>query len=262
MIKLELNKKFIKKLYVKEAMTILEIAAILKVSYGPIRNCLIENRVKLRKGCKPLIFKNILTKDFLEVEYSKKRKNIEQIAKTIKCASCTVLKYLKSYNIPRRDGRSLGPKGENHPNYIKRIETICDYCGKRLLFRPREFKKQKYHFCNKICSYKFRIGDKSSNWKNGESIKPYSPDFNEKLKLEIRERDDFTCQLCGITEEEHIIVFGNVLHIHHIDYDKMKCDKNKLITLCCSCNSRVNFNREYWQEYFTQKIKEIYSQIK
>jgi len=41
---------------------------------------------------------------------------------------------------------------------------------------------------------------------------------------------------------------GNV--IHHIDYNKLNCQSNNLICLCKKCNSKVNFNRDYWYAYF------------
>lgn len=100
-----------------------------------------------------------------------------------------------------------------------------------------------------------RIGNKNSNWRNGISKLPYSFDFTPELKLKIRKRDDYTCQKCGITEEEHIIVYGKVLTIHHIDYDKGNCRENNLIALCSECNSRVNFNRNYWKQHFKKLTK-------
>ena len=59
------------------------------------------------------------------------------------------------------------------------------------------------------------------------------------------------CQNCGMTEEEHLIVKGRVLDIHHIDYNKQNCQKSNLITACQVCNIRANFNRDYWYAYFT-----------
>ena len=62
-----------------------------------------------------------------------------------------------------------------------------------------------------------------------------------------------------MTEEEHIITYGKVLDVHHIDYNKENCKENNLITLCKQCNLRANKNRDYWYGYFmyitNQKIK-------
>lgn len=92
--------------------------------------------------------------------------------------------------------------------------------------------------------------ENSSNWRGGISNEPYSYFFNKELKEKIRKRDNYECQVCHITEEEHIIVIGEVLSIHHIDYDKKNYKEDNLVSLCRGCNARVNFNREYWKEYF------------
>jgi len=86
----------------------------------------------------------------------------------------------------------------------------------------------------------------------------YSITFNAKLKEKIRKRDNYECQLCKITEEEHIIVFGKVLTIHHADYNKKNSKENNLISLCQNCHARTNYNREYWKDYFKDFIREKY----
>ena len=74
----------------------------------------------------------------------------------------------------------------------------------------------------------------------------YPKEFNDELKLRIRARDKYTCQCCGILEEEHIILFGYSLFVHHIDYNKNNLSEANLVTTCHACNARANYNREYW----------------
>ena len=81
---------------------------------------------------------------------------------------------------------------------------------------------------------------------------PYPLEFSKELKLKIRQRDNFECQNCNMTEEENISVYGRVLEIHHIDYNKENCKEENLISLCQGCNIRANFNRDYWIEYFKE----------
>jgi len=94
-------------------------------------------------------------------------------------------------------------------------------------------------------------GENSMQWKGGLSKLPYPFDFNEYLKIGIRERDNHTCQLCGRTKKEE----GKNLAVHHIDYVKENLDPKNLITLCCSCNSKVNFGRENWIIFLQRKLK-------
>ena len=84
---------------------------------------------------------------------------------------------------------------------------------------------------------------------------PYPFIFDNKLKEKIRKRDNYQCKNCNITEEEHIMVVGCVLSIHHIDYDKMNCEEDNLISLCNQCNTRANFNRNYWKKIYNFKME-------
>ena len=93
-------------------------------------------------------------------------------------------------------------------------------------------------------------GDKSHNWKGGISFELYPPEF-DKAKQQIRERDGNICQRCGRTREEE----GRELAVHHIDYNKQNCNDDNLITLCNSCNGKVNSNRDYWKQVFQQKLE-------
>lgn len=99
-------------------------------------------------------------------------------------------------------------------------------------------------------------GEKNWNWQGGKSFEPYDAKFNEKLKRQIKERDDWTCQLCGFVDYKK----DGKLTVHHADYNKKNSIPESLITLCIKCNSKVNFNREYWRNYFngTRKAKNLH----
>lgn len=84
-------------------------------------------------------------------------------------------------------------------------------------------------------------GKKSINWQGGLSFKPYTTDWTNDLKRAIRKRDRYTCGICG--KEPAII-------IHHIDYNKLNCNPNNLITLCRECHGKTNHSRNYWIDYF------------
>lgn len=132
----------------------------------------------------------------------------------------------------------------------KRIVTYCKVCKKKII--STEYRHNLG--LGKYCSKKHEgIGRRI----NVTRIR-YASDFNSKLKEQIRKRDNYTCQLCGITEEEHIVVLGRVLDIHHVDYNKQNSKEDNLLTLCRQCNLRVNFNREHWNEYFKELMKNGY----
>jgi hypothetical protein len=94
-----------------------------------------------------------------------------------------------------------------------------------------------------------RKGEDHHNWKGGISADPYCPLWLDKeFRQDINNRDNNKCQNpdCWNNTER--------MTIHHIDYNKQNCSPDNLITVCNSCNSRANFNREYWQELYTEII--------
>jgi len=98
-----------------------------------------------------------------------------------------------------------------------------------------------------------RLRDKAGNWIDGRSFEPYTCEFNNRLKLRIRRRDKFICQKCNVNEKDYFQKLG----VHHIDYDKYNCNEHNLITLCRSCNAKVNKNRNYWSNYFKEKLQRL-----
>lgn len=100
-----------------------------------------------------------------------------------------------------------------------------------------------------------RKGILSSNYIDGRSCKEYPREFNNELKEFIRNRDSYICQNCEMLNEEHLIVLGYDLTIHHIDYNKENNKKDNLIALCSWCNIRANYNRNYWENLYKEKIQ-------
>jgi hypothetical protein len=194
----------------------------------------------------------IITKKILKKLYITKKQSARFIAKELKVNEKTILKYLKFYNIIARKTRFVN--GKNNPFYGKHhtrktiIKLIQKNKGKKY---SKEINHKKGHPLN--LNY---------FWQGGKSFEPYTPEFNDSLKLIIRNRDNYKCQNCGMTEEEHVTVYGTVLHVHHIDYIKTNCTEENLISTCNNCNLRANYNRPYWQEFYTDKIIKIYSNIK
>lgn len=84
--------------------------------------------------------------------------------------------------------------------------------------------------------------DKHWNWKGGISFEPYPTLFNKKLKKLVIERDKFECKLFQNKNK--------ILYVHHIDYNKKNCNPENLITLCPSCHTKTNYNRNKWMKFF------------
>lgn len=98
-------------------------------------------------------------------------------------------------------------------------------------------------------------GHNHPNWKGGISFEPYCEAWKDKeYKEAIKQRDNYICQnpICFKTD--------NVLHIHHINYDKKNCRPNNLITVCRSCNARANFDREWHEEFYKTILKKKFKE--
>lgn len=165
--------------------------------------------------------------------------------KSKRCKQC----YLKTLN------------GQGNPNFKNGIwlnPNIC-LCGSEIISKYAKLCRK----CKDIEHSQKVSGEKSNFWGggpthpgyiHGKGYEDYPKEFNDTLKLKIRTRDNFQCQNCSMLEEEHLIVYGRVLQIHHIDYNKFNCKEDNLISTCCGCNTRANFNRSYWQETYTNKV--------
>ena len=136
----------------------------------------------------------------------------------------------------------------------KQIEYKCIVCNVEFS-RKESWGESKY--CSMKCRNKDYKGANNPNWKDGISFESYNIDWTKKLRLYIRTRDNFICQLCNMTEIESLVEMGRILTVHHIDYDKQNCNESNLITTCTKCNTKVNGNRDYWTSYFNNKIGEL-----
>lgn len=63
---------------------------------------------------------------------------------------------------------------------------------------------------------------------------------NREIALE---RDNWTCQECGMNNEQHILLFGRSITVDHIDGNGRNSNTqnnslDNLITLCLRCHGR------------------------
>jgi len=180
-------------------------------------------------------------KEILYNQYWKEKRTLREIAEIHKVSHVSIINWFKNYNIPTRT-RSESQLGRKLSNKTKLKMSLMKK-GKESSFKGKLHKESsKFKISN---SLKGKCGEQSRNWKGGLSFEPYPKEFNEKLKYEIKERDNFQCKRCESNE---------ILHVHHIDYNKDNCEKSNLITLCNKCHSKSNSNRDYWYAYYRYLI--------
>jgi len=153
-------------------------------------------------------------------------------------------KTKKKMSETQKQNPSCGMKGKRHTNETRRkISTACRNAKSHGMTG-----RQHTEETNRKLALAFS-GDKSSTWKGGISCEPYCDAWADKeFKEDMKERDGYKCQ------NPECLGNSKRLCIHHIDYDKKNCHPNNLITLCTSCNSRANHDRNFWQELYQQAI--------
>lgn len=144
-----------------------------------------------------------------------------------------------------KKGHIFGPMSEEHKEKIRKAEK-----GKII---PLEVRNK-----IKLANLGKFIGEKNPAWLGGKSFEPYTSQFNNIFKLNIKQRDGFICLKCGMREEDSIKLFSKRLSIHHIDYDKKLSIKENCCTLCVRCNAEVNTNRNSWTKFFQSLLSERY----
>lgn len=118
----------------------------------------------------------------------------------------------------------------------KRVEVICNNCNNKFFKVPSDIRN--LNFCKSECMYNYYnreglfCGEKSGTWNGGK--KEYKGKNWLSQRRKARKRDNYTCQRCGITEEE----FGQELSVHHkIPFVMFNSylEANRLHNLECVC---------------------------
>lgn len=138
-------------------------------------------------------------------------------------------------------------KGKGNPGYIdgrSKIKHICIELGCKTIVSGER----------RRCSKHSNSGKYNSNWRGGISGLAYGNNFTPTLKAEIRKRDNYTCQICGISQKKYLKNSNRRLDIHHIDYDKLNNNEDNLISLCQSCHMKTNYNRLHWMQIIGRKL--------
>lgn len=147
-------------------------------------------------------------------------------------------------------------RGFNHKHGHKpKIEPHLCECGCGELTTAPRFKhghwartKQGRRTVSQTISSYYSDPTKHHNWHGGKSYIDYPREFNDGLREQIRKRDNYICQICDRRQKRGEIGFD----IHHWTYDKK--DLDHLITLCHTCHTKTNYNRNLWVLYFFLKF--------
>jgi hypothetical protein len=163
----------------------------------------------------------------------------------IACGTCGTLFLINAYEVGKQlyCSPSCGMRsrsGDRGPRWKGgEIEVMCEWCGKG--YMVKQYRAKETVFCSRRCHGDHMavsmVGQNHPSWRGGWSHCDYPRTFNEQFKKMIRDRDMNCCVLCGKPGKD----------VHHIDYVKTNTTPGNCITLCVSCHSRTNFNRDQWK---------------
>jgi len=186
-------------------------------------------------------------------------KEITKYSKSGLCSSCSAKERNKNpENNPNfKDGRSLKKyycidcnKEINWQTWFEG-NKVCRSCASRIQL------KNNNHLLGFDKSGKnnpmfgiHRFGKDNPNYKENKEFRSYPLGWNNTYKEQIRFRDNYTCQNCGVPEIECKVK----LHVHHIDYCKTNLDPNNLVSLCHNCHAKTTVSKpekiKFWVEYY------------
>jgi len=148
---------------------------------------------------------------------------VARFKQTTRCIDCDLL-----YR------HSLGwNRGENNAHWKGgKAERVCQVCGKLFYVKQNVVRGGGGFFCSVGCRSIAWRGANNPAWRGGSV--PYGPVWPDQ-RQRARNRDDYTCQRCGITEEE----LGCELSVHHIRRfgDSRDNSLENLISLCGNHNA-------------------------
>lgn len=241
--------------------------------FAPGHNCRIHNPVP-KGSTRPLEFKEKVSRDKREFYRTEKGLLTRQLLSELRKGK----PHRKGYKLPQLSGENNSAKrpevrekirlsklGDKNPSKRKDvIDKIMETKRRNNTYEkigPKisETKKRKYKSGELVPKRGYTFSDEGKlnislakkgkclgcsnpNWKGGKSFYVYPKEFNA-IKGKILERDNHTCQLCSPTHP-----LSNRIIVHHIDYNKMNCDEENLLSVCNSHNGKLNGNREMWIE--------------
>jgi len=108
------------------------------------------------------------------------------------------------------------------------------------------------------CFQESNFGSNNPNWRNGLSTSPYCQVWRDnEFKGYLKERDrDKSCWNPQCNKKGTKEVF------HHINYVKDDCNPMNVIKICNSCNSIANWNRDWWQSFYTEIMRRRFNYAK
>lgn len=142
------------------------------------------------------------------------------------------------------DSKHLDP-GWMYKKYVEQEQTIREIASHESVDVSASSVNRALHAFGIETRPSLSVQGEDNPWyKDGKSHREYGDSWDE-IRKNIRERDGYMCQQCGISQREHLQLFDIRFDVHHItplsefnSIDEANSSDN-LITLCRSCHRKV-----------------------
>jgi uncharacterized protein YjcR len=245
------DEDWLREQYCDQERSTVDIADELNLSHSTVRNWLDRHGIEFRDRHEAQAdgdVEPLQDEDWLRREYWDKGRTATDIGEELGVYDSTVNRWLERHDIGKK-AHNVARTGEE----IRQLENEDwlreQYHGEVLSTVEIAEKVGVTSRCVNDWMQRHGIerrgwsGEDNPMWKGG-SADYYGPSWHS-ARREARERDDYTCQRCGMTDAEHTAQYGQALHVHHIEPFRTFDDHTKanrlenLITLCRDCHTEL-----------------------
>jgi 5-methylcytosine-specific restriction endonuclease McrA/predicted DNA-binding protein YlxM (UPF0122 family) len=235
------DKEKLEELYIDERLSTVELSEKWGISRNTVCKNLKKHSIETRDKSTALGGPGYSGNDVEEM-YTEEGLTIVEIAEKLDVDNSNIYRALK------RRGVDTSYDGEDHHSWSGGdIDYECDWCGNSMSVERGLYNNRENHFCGDECLYRWR-SDNLSNEKTPDKNR-YGPLWTEKRRERL-EKDNYSCVVCGMTQNKHKEKYDESLHVHHIITRRKYQDENgninwevandinNLVTLCTVCHPR------------------------
>jgi 5-methylcytosine-specific restriction endonuclease McrA/DNA invertase Pin-like site-specific DNA recombinase len=235
--------------YVEKQRSALEIAEECGVSQGTVTDWLENHDIETRHPSVTQAdgeVEPLHDEQWLRTQYWGQSKTASEIASELGVYDSTVNRWLDQHGIEKK-GQSVSRAGESvqklmdsdwlQKQYHDQMKSSVEI-GRELGVTSRcVLDWMERHGVER----RGREGEDNPMWRGGKEDY-YGPSWYS-ARAEARDRDDCSCQRCGMTDAEHESNYDQKLHVHHIEPFRTFDDPaeanqlDNLITLCRQCHN-------------------------
>lgn len=170
------------------------------------------------------------------------------------CPACGKTFKTKKHLVKNRECHTCSPEcrmkqlHETIKTERKTVECSAPTCQKQVTRKTTILNKHPNPVCSTKCLSNFLSqhfkGENGPGYIHGNHGERKYPGKFANKREKIIQRDNEKCQICGLKRGKHKEKYTLDIEVHHIDNDPENNKDNNLITLCTSCNIKIEHENQ------------------